>query len=619
MTDRGDPDNCVAAPCSAALSSDIKTVTITVSPVNDKPTADPKTLTTDEDTAGAVTLSGSDTETASANLSYTITLAPAHGSLSGTAPNLTYTPNANYNGPDSFKYTVTDRGDPDNCGAPSATCAAAETSTEATVSITVTPVNDAPVANGDAYNTNEDTPLNVAAPGVLGNDTDVENDTLTATLVSGPSHASSFALNADGSFSYTPALNYNGPDSFTYKACDTGTSGSPLLADPKCSAAATVSITVNAVNDAPANVTASVSPASIDENQSATVSGTFTDPESGDPHTVTINWGSTEGTSTYPVLPGTSYSVTHQYKDDNPTNTTSDNYGITVVVCDGGADGNTATTGDNLCSSPPATTSLTVKNVAPVVTSVTGPLGPMALGSPVTITATFTDVGTQDTHKCSFDWDETPPQVTGNVSPTETNGSGSCSASHTYSAPGVYSVTVTVTDDDTGTGSRSFDLSYVVIYDPNGGFVTGGGWINSGAGSYLANGSATGKASFGFVSKYQTGKTATNVPTGETEFQFKDGDLNFHSSAYDAGSLVISGYKATYRGTGTINGAGSYKFLVIAYDGDRPGGGGIDRFRIKITNLTTNTVVYDNQMGSSEDPDLSDGTALSGGSIVIHK
>jgi hypothetical protein len=81
---------------------------------------------------------------------------------------------------------------------------------------------------------------------------------------------------------------------------------------------------------------------------------------------------------------------------------------------------------------------------------------------------------------------------------------------------------------------------------------------------------------------------------------------------------VISGYKATYRGTGTINGAGSYKFLVIAYDGQRPGGNGVDRFRIKITTLT-NGVVYDNRMGESEDPDLSDGTALGGGSIVIHK
>jgi hypothetical protein len=78
--------------------------------------------------------------------------------------------------------------------------------------------------------------LNVVAPGVLANDSDVDGDPITAVLVSGPSHASSFALNSDGSFHYTPALNYHGGDSFTYKARD------PHNAT---SSAATVSITVN--------------------------------------------------------------------------------------------------------------------------------------------------------------------------------------------------------------------------------------------------------------------------------------------------------------------------------------------------------------------------------------
>ncbi len=79
-------------------------------------------------------------------------------------------------------------------------------------------------------------------------------------------------------------------------------------------------------------------------------------------------------------------------------------------------------------------TTITVNNVAPVVTGFTGPIAPLAIGSPVTVTATFTDVGTQDTHKCSFNWDDST--TTNNVTPTETNGSGSCSASHTYAAGG---------------------------------------------------------------------------------------------------------------------------------------------------------------------------------------
>ena len=109
------------------------------------------------------------------------------------------------------------------------------------MTITVTAVNDAPVAADDAYSTAEDTALTVAAPGVLGNDTDPDGDPLTAVLVSGPSHGT-LTLNADGSFTYTPAANFNGTDSFTYRASD-GTADSNL---------ATVTITVTAVNDAPA-------------------------------------------------------------------------------------------------------------------------------------------------------------------------------------------------------------------------------------------------------------------------------------------------------------------------------------------------------------------------------
>src|SRR5262249_20318700 len=107
--------------------------------------------------------------------------------------------------------------------------------------ITVTGVNDAPVARDDAFSTDEDTPLTVNAPGVLGNDTDVEGDSLTAALVSGPAHGT-LALNADGSSTYTPAADYNGPDSFTYKPRDGAVDSNT----------ATVTLTVRSVNDAPA-------------------------------------------------------------------------------------------------------------------------------------------------------------------------------------------------------------------------------------------------------------------------------------------------------------------------------------------------------------------------------
>src|SRR5206468_7874070 len=88
------------------------------------------------------------------------------------------------------------------------------------VTLTVTPVNTPPVAANDAYTTNVDTVLTVAAPaGVLANDTDLEGNALTAVEVGVPAHGA-LSLNADGSFGYTPAANYSGADSFTYKAND---------------------------------------------------------------------------------------------------------------------------------------------------------------------------------------------------------------------------------------------------------------------------------------------------------------------------------------------------------------------------------------------------------------
>jgi hypothetical protein len=98
-------------------------------------------------------------------------------------------------------------------------------------------------------------------------------------------------------------------------------------------------------------------------------------------------------------------------------------------------------------------------------------------------------------------------------------------------------------------------LAYLPVYDPNGSFVTGGGWINSPAGAYVADPGLTGKANFGFVSKYKKG---TNVPDGNTEFQFQAGNLNFASNSYNAGSLVVAGSQAIFKGVGKINGAGNY-------------------------------------------------------------
>jgi hypothetical protein len=193
---------------------------------------------------------------------------------------------------------------------------------------------------------------------------------------------------------------------------------------------------------------------------------------------------------------------------------------------------------------------------------------------------------------------------------TESAGSGTATGGHTYALAGVYSIKLTVTDTAGGTGFATFQ--YVVVYDPSAGYVTGGGWIDSPAGAYVANPSLAGRANFGFVSKYQPGAA---VPTGNTEFQFKVANFNFKSTSYDW--LVVSGAKARYRGVGTVNGVAGYAFELTAWDGQGPGGGGVDRFRIKIRNQDQgNGIVYDNMISAADGADPT--TALGGGSIVIH-
>ena len=173
---------------------------------------------------------------------------------------------------------------------------------------------------------------------------------------------------------------------------------------------------------------------------------------------------------------------------------------------------------------------------------------------------------------------------------------------------GVYSATASIADPNY-TGPADTEL--FVIYDASAGFVTGGGWIMSSAGAYAADPSLAGKANFGFVSKYQKGATA---PTGNTEFQFQAGNLNFKSTNFQW-LVISSSTQAQFKGIGTINGQGNYNFLVTAIDGDNFNGTKkSDGFRIKITDAL-GTVVYDNMQGADETSAAAQ--SISGGSIQI--
>ena len=211
-----------------SLSSATTTVTITVDPADDSPVATGDVYVAAEDAPLAIAAPGvlaNDTGLGDGGLTLTVTTGPANGSVVLNADgSFTYTPTANFSGPDGFTYQVRD-GDGDV--------------STATVSITVDPADDLPVANGDAYVTTEDAPLTIATPGVLANDAGLWDGGITLSVVS--VSGGTVSLSNDGSFLFTPAANFSGLASFSYEVRD---------ADGDTSTA-TVAVTVTPANDPP--------------------------------------------------------------------------------------------------------------------------------------------------------------------------------------------------------------------------------------------------------------------------------------------------------------------------------------------------------------------------------
>lgn len=198
-------------------SSSPATVSVTVTPVNDAPTASGGTVVTDEDVAAAVALSAVDVD--GDPLTYTIVAGPDHGVLSGTAPDLTYTPAADYFGPDAFTFKASD---------------GSLASDTVAVEIAVAAVNDAPAADPKEAATDEDADVVVTLSG-----TDVEGDALSFSIDGAPEHGTVSLVGT--SATYAPDPDFHGQDAFAYVANDGSADSEP----------ATVSVTVAAVNDAP--------------------------------------------------------------------------------------------------------------------------------------------------------------------------------------------------------------------------------------------------------------------------------------------------------------------------------------------------------------------------------
>ena len=207
-----------------ALDSNIATVTITVNAVNDSPIAVNDNVTTDEDTPvyGNVLTNDSDVDADFLTAVQDTGPSNAQSFTLNSDGTFSYTPDTNFHGVDSFTYHAYDGN---------------ANSSIVSVAITVNSVNDPPTAVDDGFSMTQGTTATVsAANGLLTDANDVDGDSLTAILVSGPSHANSFNLNADGSFTYQPISGYTGTDSFTWKAYD-GTDYSSTV---------TLTITVNA-------------------------------------------------------------------------------------------------------------------------------------------------------------------------------------------------------------------------------------------------------------------------------------------------------------------------------------------------------------------------------------
>jgi hypothetical protein len=180
-----------------SLTSAVATVSVTVTPTNDVPVANPQTITMTEDTVQAFTLTGTDPE--GYPLTYTIMALPATGAISGAAPNLAYTPPTNYFGNNTLKFTVKD--------------VEGLVSPVATVTLIVTNVNDGPVALDRSLPVTNNT-----ATAILLTGTDVEGDALIYTVLTQPTHGT--LTGTAPNLTYTPATNYNSVDSFTFKVND---------------------------------------------------------------------------------------------------------------------------------------------------------------------------------------------------------------------------------------------------------------------------------------------------------------------------------------------------------------------------------------------------------------
>ena len=346
-------------------------IIVTVNAVNDAPVAVNDVARTNEDTPVTVAVLANDTDPDGDVLTVTAASAPNGTVIVNPNGTITYTPRANFSGTDTITYTISD--------------GKGGTST-ATVTVTVDPVNDSPVATNDVATTNEDTPVTVA---VLGNDTDIDGDPLSVVSATAPN--GTVMINANGTITYTPSLNFNGTDTITYQISD-GKGGFST---------ATVTVTVVPVNDAPVASPPLAPQANPDGAVvSVPVAGSFTDPDGdvltyiavGLPAGLTLNptTGIISGTidRSASQLNGGVYSVTVT-ASDGKGGTASTTFGWTITNPAPTAGNDIATTNEDT----PVTVSVLANDSDPdgdplTVMSASAPNGTVVINANGTVTYT---------------------------------------------------------------------------------------------------------------------------------------------------------------------------------------------------------------------------------------
>ncbi len=402
------PDSFTYTVSDGHSGTDTATVTVTVTPVNDQPVANNDTTTVNEDsTNNQINVLANDGDIDNDPISISGVTQPIHGTVTFTISNVFYTPNQNYNGVDTFTYTIIDGyGGMDT----------------ATVTVTITPINDPPTAVDDTTTVAEDSSNNQI--NVTINDNDIDGDTLSITGITTPVYGTA-TYTASYAF-YSPSANYNGPDSFTYTISD-GHGGTDT---------ATVTVTVTPVNDPPVanDDTATVIEDSLNNNINVQANDIDID---GDPLSITSITQPIHGSTTF-TASSVSYTPAANYSG-------SDSFSYTISDGHGGTD--------------PATVSVTITpvNDPPVAFNDTATVPEDSMNYPINVRANDIDV------------DDNILTIVSLTQPI--HGTASTNGTMVFYTPslnyfGLDSLTYTISDNNGGTDIATIIITVTSVNDP---------------------------------------------------------------------------------------------------------------------------------------------------------